>query len=92
MGPDVSQARSSEHRVDYRVNQDVAIAMSVESPRERDRDAAEYQRPPLHQRVNVDADARSRGQALPCETSLARLIKRASATGRSSDVVTLMFS
>ena len=90
MPADVAGPRGAENRVGDGVAHGVGVRMSGEAALERNGDAAENQRPPLDQPVQVVANARSAGPA----PGLRRRPDRATArpiARQSSCVVILMF-
>ena len=87
MGADVVQRRRAQEGVDDGVSGDVGVAVARQATLEGDLHAGDDQTPALHQRVGVVPDADSQHGY-----SFARRRRKSSARGRSSGVVTLMFS
>ena len=56
MGAYVVQARSTEQGIDHGVDKDVSVAVAGYPLFERDRHAAEHERTPADERMNVHAD------------------------------------
>src|SRR5438093_4862987 len=83
---DVTQAGCAEERVDHCVREHVSVGIAVQPGRMLDSDAAQHERTPGYQRVDVVADPDPHLPTVSCSRI------RASTTSRSSGVVSLMLA
>ena len=92
VGAYVVQARSTEQGIDHGVDKDVSVAVAGYPLFERDRHAAEHERTPADERMNVHADPRPRTHGQELRSPRLRPDRMERATTRSSGVVTFRLS